>query len=58
MLLYHASAGLPIRSRIVQIHRGIISIDPDGCVDIDDVFEIAQVDENTIALAYISRTFR
>ena len=35
--------------------RHIISIDPDGCVDIDDAFEIAQVDENTIALSiYIS----
>ena len=35
--------------------RNIISIDPEGCVDIDDAFEITQVDEKTIVLSiYIS----
>ena len=38
-----------------DISQNIISIDPEGCVDIDDAFEITQVNENKVLLSiYIS----
>ena len=42
-----------IKSRLEG--HNIISIDPEGCVDIDDAFEIRQIDQDTVMLSiYIS----